>query len=153
MATEMKKLAAQMQVAGLIIQALTSGIWDMVGEGSFALSSSIGDGLLAGAERGAGLEIAGEKPEDVLTELGRLFVDELGFCQAVNVESDGDAITMTVEKCMIASSCAQFEQAGVGFFYCPYLCVGLAALKRLGMRARSHVDFKGTGSVITFDML
>jgi len=31
------------------------------------------------------LEIAGEKPEDVLTEIGRLFVDEFGFASSVDI--------------------------------------------------------------------
>ena len=47
-----------------------------------------------------GLEIDGESPEDVLQEVGRLFVDEFGFATEVEVASDGDVFTMKVHNCV-----------------------------------------------------
>ena len=34
-------------------------------------------------------EIAGEDPKDVITEIGRIFADEMGFKDSFRVEGDG----------------------------------------------------------------
>lgn len=154
MATEEKKKENQLRLMGMTMRGVALGIWDIVGETASSLGPSIGEQTLAVMEKEMGLEVAGEKPEDVLTEIGRLFTDEFGFCESVKIEPGNDSVTMTVDKCKMATLTGKLIDDGVDPFICPYRNTGVAALKRLGKNARASVKFeKGKGSVITFEMV
>lgn len=154
MASEEKKKANQLRLMGFTMRGVALGIWDIVGETASSLGPRIGEQTLEVMEKEMGLEIAGEKPEDVLTEIGRLFVDEFGFCESVNVEPGSDTITMTVNKCLMATLTGKLIDDGVDPFICPYRNAGLAALKRLGVKTRTKVNFEpGKGSIITFELM
>lgn len=154
MATEEKKKENQLRLMGMTMRGVALGIWDIVGDTASSLGPSIGEKTLAVMEKEMGLEVAGEKPEDVLTEIGRLFTDEFGFCNAVKIEPGNDSITMTVDQCKMATLTGKLIDDGVDPFICPYRNTGVAALKRLGKNARATVKFeKGKGSVITFEMV
>lgn len=151
---EEKKKANQLRLMGLTMRGVALGIWDVVGESASSLGPRIGEQTLEMMEKEMGLEVAGEKPEDVLIEIGRLFVDEFGFCESVNVEPGSDAITMTVNKCLMASLTGKLIDDGVDPFICPYRNTGVAALRRLGIKPRAHVSFEeGKGSIITFELM
>jgi hypothetical protein len=153
MATEEQKKANQMRLVGLTVRGTALGIWDMIGETASSLGPSIGQQTLEMMEKEMGLEIAGEKPEDVLNEIARLFVDEFSFCSSIDLEAESDVITMKVSDCLMATLTGKLIDDGVDPFICPYRNTGAAALKRLGMRVRTRVDFDGKRSVITFELL
>jgi hypothetical protein len=103
-----------------------------------------------------GLEIDGESPEDVLQEVGRLFVDEFGFATEVEVASDGDVITMKVHNCANRTFTDDLVAAGVGSpFICPFMCVSDAVFDRMGEKALTKIEkwVKGNGSIITFEFI
>ena len=156
MATEQEKMANRARLWGLTVVGMTMGIWDMVEDSAASLSPAIGSQILGMVEKQLGLEVAGEKPEDVLVELARIFVDEFGFASEANVERTDKAIVVTFKNSVGTPEFAMMKQHGVEkLFSHPFLCTGLGALTELGFksRARVEVDPAVKSTVITFDLV
>ncbi len=156
MATEQEKNARQAQMLGLITFSMTLGIWEMVEESATSLTPIIGAQLLGEIEKRLGLEIAGEKPQDLFVELGRIFVDELGFGSEVKVESVEKTILVTFKNAIGSPEFAMLKERGVEkLFSHPFLCTGIAALTKMGIKARGNVavDKATNTQTITFDLL
>jgi hypothetical protein len=156
MASEQDKLAHRVRLWGLTVMGMGEGIWDMVQESSMTLSPTIGAATLAEIEKQLGLEIAGEKPEDILTELGRIFVDEYGYATEAKVERTGNNLRVTLSNAAGTPEFAAVQSRGVEkLFFQPYFCTGLAALARLGQKARGTVEINAAAKsqTVTFELL
>lgn len=156
MATEEQKKANMLRLAKLTLYGLTTGIWDLVGEGALGLSRLVGDEILPVLEKEMGLELTGESLVDIVTEVGRLFVDEFGFAQEVEIETQGDRIIMKVRGCANRKLSDDLRAAGMEKpFICPFLCVVGAVLDRMGQKAMSTIEKweEGKGSIITFELI
>ena len=156
MATDQEKIAHQVRMLGLTTVGMTLGIWELVEESATSLTPIIGSQLLGEIEKQLGLEIAGEKPQDLFVELGRIFVDEYGFASEAKVESADKSILVTFKNAMGSLEYAMLKERGVEkLFSHPFLCTGIAAMARMGLKARGNVDIdKATNSqTITFDLL
>ncbi len=156
MATEEAKKKNMLRLANLALFGVTKGLWDLVGESAFALSSTIGDAVLSLMEKEMGLEIAGEKPADVVAEIGRLFVDEFGIASKIDVKEGDSQITLHVNNCLNLSLTRRLAEAGVEKpFICPIANAAQTALRRMGVKARLDVATwpEGSGSIITLDLL
>lgn len=156
MATEQQKYANRARLWGLTVVGMTMGIWDMVEESSLALSPQIGAQILTMLEKQLGLEIAGEKPEHLLIELGRIFVDEYGFASEAKVESADKTLRVTLENAVGTPEFAMMKEHGVEkAFSHPFFCAGLASLTRLGLKARGSVEIDATAKryVITYELI
>jgi len=154
MATDQQKFANRARLWGLTVMGMTLGIWDMVEETSLTLSPQIGSQTLAEMEKQLGLEIAGEKPEHLLNELGRIFVDEYGFASEARVESNAKTFKVTLENAVGTPEWAMMKERGVAkAFSHPFFCTGLAALSRIGLKCRGSVETDAAAKryVITFE--
>jgi hypothetical protein len=139
MATDEKKAANRARVAEYTLVGLAAALWEMVGESSMALAAPIGEQILKLTEKEMGLEIAGETPQAVLTEVARLLADEFGYCKEVRLEEKGDMLTLYAKDCVTSNMPRQLKEAGVDKYYIsPGLLLSLAALKRLGVKARGE---------------
>jgi hypothetical protein len=137
MATEMEKKEKLEEIEGLTIYGLALGMWELFGESSFATSQSIGEFLLTNFEAESGLEIEGETPEHILTEVARLLTDEVGLIQGGKTSMNGDTVTFTCQNCSFSKGSNALEGQGVQPFYCPVYNVTTAALReRLGKKSR-----------------
>ncbi len=156
MATDQQKVANRARMWGMVAVSMTLGIWDMVQESSLSISPVIGKAMLEDLEKLAGLEIAGEQPEAIMVELGRIFVDECGFATEVKVEKTGSGLKITMLNAVGTSEFGALQEQGVEkLFSHPFYCVGLAALARLGCKARGTVELDKAAKtyVITFELL
>ncbi len=145
-----------LRLARMTLFGLTTGVWDLIGEGALGLSHEIGSQILPVLEKEMGLEIAGETPEDVLQEIGRLFVDEFGFATEVTVSADGDKLEMKVRNCLNRKLTDDLMNAGVSKpFICPFMCVADSVFDRIGVKALTDVTkwTEGKGSIITFELV
>lgn len=155
MATEEQKKQNMLRLARMTLFGLTTGVWDLLGEGSLGLSHEIGDEILPILEKEMGLEIAGEDPVQVLQEVGRIMVDEFGFAQSVDVSGDGDRLVMKVHSCANRKLSDDLEAAGITHpFICPFMCVSDAVFDHMGIKVMSKVDrwHEANGSIITFTL-
>jgi hypothetical protein len=155
MATDAKKAENQLKMHQMIITGMALGIWDLIGETAKAISPRIGEQLLTIAEKEAGLEIAGESPDHILTEVGRLFVDEIGGASAAELEVNGNELSLKLRDTPGRELLRPLVAAGVEPFFEPVMCIGVAALARLGKRARVSMEAweEGKGGIIHFELV
>ncbi len=156
MATEQEKSARRARLWGLTTIGLTLGIWDMVQESALTLSLPIGKAILSDMEKTMGLELAGEKPEDILVEIGRICIDEGGFASEAKVEKTDKGLQVTLISAVGTSEFADLVEKGVEkLFSHPFYCVCLAALARLGCKARGtvEIDKARNNQVFCFELL
>ena len=156
MATEQEKIAHRARMWGLTTVGMTLGIWEMVEESATSLTPIIGAQLIGEIEKQLGLEIAGEKPQDLFVELGRIFVDEYGFGSEVKVESADKTTHVTFQHAAGSPEFAMLKERGVEkLFSHPFLCAGIAALARMGIKARGSVEVNkaAISQTITFELL
>lgn len=154
MATEEAKKRNQYRLMSMALTGLSTGVWNTLGESSFAFSGLMGRQILSVMEDEMGLEVAGESPEDVVDEIGRLFVDEFGFAADITVSSNGeDHMELKVRNCINRKYTDELLEAGVAKpFICPILNASQAALRRMGYKMHEDVEkwVEGNGSIITF---
>jgi actin-like ATPase involved in cell morphogenesis len=156
MANEQQKIANRARLWGLTVVGMTIGIWEMVEETSVALSPQIGAQILAMAEKQLGLEIAGEKPEHLLVELGRIFVDEYGYASEIKVEGTDKTFRVFLENVVGFPETVMMKERGVEkAFSNPFFCAGLAALARLGLKVRGSLDIDVANRrfIVTYEVI
>jgi hypothetical protein len=89
-----------------------------------------------------------------MIEIGRIFVDEFGFCGDIDVETnDADGYTVKVKQCVNRKFTDQLLAAGVEKpFICPIMNACQAALRRMGYKMHENVEkwAEERGSIITF---
>ena len=154
MATEEQKKANMFRLTKLVVHGLTTGIWDLLGDGATGLSRQIGHQILPVLEKEMGLELSGDSLLDIANEVGRLAMDEFGIAENVDASGDNDKITLKVKNCILRGLSDDILAAGVGqSFSCPFLCVGNAILDRKGIKAMSNIEKweEGKGSIITWE--
>jgi hypothetical protein len=137
MATEDEKKKNLARLNAMIIYGLEKGLWDLFGESALATTNLVGRGMLELLEKNMGLEIVGENPQDMLTEIGRLFVDEFGIATAFDTTFAEDTADFVVENCVLMNVEEDLIKAGIKPFVCPYLNIATAAMRqRLGERTK-----------------
>ncbi len=156
MATEEEKKRNLARINAMIIYGLEKGLWDLLGESALAVSATVGAGMLESMEKTMGLEIAGEEPQDILTEIGRIFVDEIGIALKFDIATEGDNVEFDVQNCILLKTEAELIEAGIQPFMCPYLNIAAAAMRsRLGVKARIDkidVDIANKRCALCFEM-
>jgi len=156
MAAEATNTANRLRLTGISFVGLAIGIWDFVGEAACALSPKIGEEVLAFMKQELGLEINGQNPEDLLAEIGQLFVDEFNFASDACVESTGNTITIRIKDYAGLDLMEQLEAAGVNKpFICPIMNTGIAAIRQLGLRPHVKIEKweAGKGMIGTFRLI
>lgn len=137
MVSDADKKKRLLRVFNVTVYGLASGLWDLFGEASFATTNRIGDKVLAILEKEAGLEINGENPEDILNEIERLLIDEIGTMSDGEVTIDGDVVSMACQRCFLRDATRDLEEAGAQPFACVPMTIAASAMrKRLGTRHR-----------------
>lgn len=137
MATEAEKRQRLLKVFNIGMYGMIKGLWDLFGDTSMATANSIGAMMLATVEKESGLEIAGENPEDILQEIVRLLVDEVGTMSAGTVTMNGDRVSIACKECFLREATGWLEAEGVQPFACLPMGLSAAAMrKRLGVKHR-----------------
>ena len=155
MATEERKKLNQLRLLEMIVAGLTTSVWDMVGDSAYVFSRSIGESILQVMEKEMGLEIAAEPSGgDVGTEINRIFVDEFGLAESIELTADGNTATSRVKNYAGYQMFKKLMDAGVEQpFTDPIMCTGQAVLHRMGMkvRVRAEVWEEGKGMLINWE--
>ncbi len=157
MATEEEKKRNLARINAMIIYGLEKGLWNLLGESALALSTTVGEGMLEQMEQAMGLEIEGEEPQDILTEIGRIFVDEIGIAVGFGLTKQGDQVSLDVDHCVLLNVEEDLIASGIQPFMCPYLNIAAAAMRqRLGGKTqitKIEVDQENRRCSLRFELL
>lgn len=156
MTTDLEKAINSARLWGFSLMGMTLGIWDMVEESAASLSPQIGSQLLSMLEAQFHFKPAGETPEVLLTELGQIFVNEFAFASKVELECMDKTLRVLFTKAVGTAEFNLMKERGVEkLFSHPFLCVGIAALSRLGYKARGSVDVDpvAQATTVSFELL
>jgi hypothetical protein len=101
-------------------------------------------------------KIDSDKPEEALRQLGRMFVEDIGYAADAKVTATEKQIRVHFSKAVSVPEFALLQKKGVKkLFSHPFMSAGVAVLARLGQKARweVEVDPAGGNETITFDLL
>ena len=141
MATEEEKKRQMVRVFSLMIGGLAVGIYDLFGESAYALMRKVGENILDMMQKEMGLEIEGEEPEDVLNELMRIWVDEIGYIDEAKVEKTETGWNVIGHGCKGWNLSQKIIASGVKEpFTCPIMNTMNAALAKMGIQTHMKID-------------
>jgi len=155
MATEEQKKTRQMKLFNEVIFGLAKGMWELFGEGAWGTVAEIGEEIVEEIEHDLGLEIQGENPHDILTELERILVDELGACKAADLKIENGRIDILAEDCILLHASHDLQKEDIPAFTCIPMMLAAAVLReRLGLKERLlGVTIEGNKCDIAFEMV
>jgi hypothetical protein len=154
MATEEQKKKQMVKIFSMMIQGLASGIYELFEDSAYALMKTVGKDILEIMQKEMGLEIDGEEPGEVLNELLRIWVDEIGFFEDAKVEETAEGWTVTGNNCKGWNLTQKILSTGVKEpFTCPIMNSMNAALDKLGIKTHMKIEpvpkTKGTRFTLT----
>jgi hypothetical protein len=139
MATEEQKKLRQLRLFNNLIFGFAKGLYDLFGESMLATTETIGEDLLEEFEHELGLEVHGEDPEAILTEIERLLMDEYGLVKDITLDIDegSQEIKVVTQGCLLWRATESLKAVDVPPYTCVPMSLATAALrKRLGKKAK-----------------
>ena len=137
MATMEEKKLRQLRLFNDLVFGFAKGLYDLFGDSALATVDTIGEDILEEMEHELALEIHGENPQDILTEIERLLIDEYGLVKHAKLVIEGDEIDMICEGCLLWKCTKDLTAEGIPPYTCVPMMMASAALhKRLGRKAR-----------------
>ena len=146
MATEEQKKVRMIRLFNMVIAGMAKGLYDLFGDAAIGIVGPIGEELLEEMEHQLGLEIHGEDPQSILTEIERLLIDEYGLMKdgRIEIHPETHEVDLLVKDSLLWDASTELHEAGLPPLACVEMMIAEAALrKRLGRKAK----FVG----ITFD--
>lgn len=141
MASEEEKKRQLVRVFSLMIEGLAKGIYDLFDDSAYALMKTVGIDLLEIMQKEMGLEIHGENPSDVLNELLRIWVDEIGFFNDAAVKEIENGWEIEGHQCKGWNLTQKILATGVKEpFTCPVMNTLHAALDKMGVHTHMHIE-------------
>jgi hypothetical protein len=141
MATEEQKKRQMVRVFSIMIEGLARGIYDLFEDSAYALMKTVGENLLEIMQKEMGLEIEGEEPIDVLNELLRIWVDEIGFFEDAKVEETEKGWVIVGNNCKGWNLSKKLQDSGVKEpFTCPIMNSMNAALGKMKIKTHMHIE-------------
>jgi hypothetical protein len=137
MANEEQKKARLLMLSNSLISGYGKGLYDLFGDSALATVSTIGESTIKEMENEMGLEIHGENPQDILSELGRILVDEYGLARSMKFEIQGQDMNVVCQGCLLWPATKSILASGAPPFHCvPMMLAKVVIGKRLGKKTQ-----------------
>ena len=139
MATEKQKKARMVHLFNMIIAGMSKGLYDLFGEAAMSIMPPVGEKRLKEMEHELGLEIHGETPQHILTEIERLLMDEYGIFKegTFKFRPDTHEVDITITDSVLWNATAKLHKTGLPPLACVEMMIASAALrKRLGQKSK-----------------
>ncbi|MBN1439404.1 MAG: hypothetical protein JW929_08350 [Anaerolineales bacterium] len=156
MATDPQKMENRARLWGMTVTGMTLGIWGMVEESATSLAPQVGSQILEMIETVLDRKIDAGKPDEAVRQLGKLFVEDIGYAADFKVEAADKQIRASFSKAVSVPEFALLQKKGVQkLFSHPFMSAGVAVLARMGQKARwsVEVDPAAGNETVTFDLL
>lgn len=152
MANEEQKKARLIMLSNNIIAGYGKGLYDLFGDSAMATVSTIGESTIKQMENEMGLEIHGENPQDILSELARILIDEYGLARSLKFEFQGQDVNVVCQGCLLWPATKSILASGAPPFHCvPMMLAKVAINKRLGKKIQ-FVNLEQTDSNMTCEI-
>ena len=125
----------------LLLYGLEKGLWNMLGEASFAVTNTVGQEMLKVLEA-EGLQVADRESGELATEIGRYFVEKMAIAQSFDIEKENSTVALHVHQCILMDVEKELLAHGVQPFLCPFLNITMAALRQNSGGATTITDFQ-----------
>lgn len=136
MATDEQKKARQLKLCNDILFGFAKGMYDLFGDSALATVVEIGEDIIEEMEHELGLEIHGEDPQAILTELERILIDEYDMARHASIKVKDHEVELYMEGCMFWHATQELRKEGIPPYTCVPMMIAEAALhKRLGKKA------------------
>lgn len=129
----------------LMILALTYGLWNISGKGSYSVTREIGRAFINEIKN------SGENLIDDKTALQNVkdYFIRNKFARDMEYEIKEDVVELEIKNCRFFGLCKQLESQGVMITTCPYTNTAAMALEEtMGYRYRINKEQKGYGHKI-----
>ncbi len=125
----------------LLLYGLEKGLWNMLGEASFAVTNTVGKEMLEVMEK-EGLQVEGRDPGELVAEIGQRFVADMAIAETFDIEKEDSTVALHVHKCILMDVEKELLAAGVQPFMCPFLNIATSALRKQTGGATSITEFQ-----------
>lgn len=139
MATEEQKKARMIRLFNMVIAGMARGLYDLFGDAAIGVVGPIGEDILEEMEHQLGLEVHGEDPQTILTEIERLLIDEYGLMKdgKIEIHPETHEVDLLVQDSLLWDANIELKEAGLPPLACIEMMIAEAALrKRLGRKAK-----------------
>lgn len=137
MATEEQKKMRLLKLFNDVVFGFGKGLYDLFGDSALATVDAIGEDIIEEMEHEMGLEIHGEDPQSILTELERILVDEYGLAKKMTLKVEEHEVDIICHGCELWHATQDILATGAPPFHCVPMMIAEAALhKRLGKKAK-----------------
>lgn len=113
----------------LLLYGLEKGLWNLLGEASLSMTSTVGTEMLQFLEE-KGLKVEGADPGQLVAEVGRRFVEDMGIADAFDIHKENESVALQVHGCVLMEVEARLVEQGIKPFMCPFLNIAMAALRK-----------------------
>lgn len=132
---------------GLMILALTKGLWTISGKGSYSVTKEIGRTFIQELKN-HGADLSSQ--EKALDSIKEYFIDQNKFARNLEYTTNQDQVELNVQNCRFFGLCQQLETQGVLITTCPYTNTAATVLEEVtGYRHRINKEQKDFGHHIT----
>ncbi len=144
-------------ISCIVVYGLQKVLWETLGEGSLAFTSLIGEEVLKVLENEAGLKVEGDGAQDLLNNIGQIFVEKIGLAKSFSSKIDGDTVNMEVEGCYFFNVEEMLAKNNIKPFVCPFMNASTYAMRRnLNVRSKINdvtIDVPSKKCTMQFQML
>ncbi|GEM_PF-1419822 len=127
MTEEQKKMWDQL--VEMLLYGLEKGLWDMLGDASFAVTNTVGREMLKTLEA-KGLQVEGQDPGELASSVGKFFVDNMAIADEFDIEKENSTVALHVHNCILMDVEKDLIEQGVQPFLCPFLNITMNALRQ-----------------------
>ncbi len=127
MTEEQKKMWDQL--VEMLLYGLEKGLWDMLGDASFAVTNTVGREMLKTLEA-KGLQVDDRDPGELASAVGKFFVDHMAIADSFDIEKENSTVGLKVHNCILMNVEKSLLEQGVQPFLCPFLNITMNALRQ-----------------------
>ncbi len=129
------------KLVAMLLYGLEKGLWNMLGEASFAITNTVGQEMLQTLEK-EGLQISGREPGELAHEVGQYFTQHMGIAQEFDIEKEDGSVALHVHRCILMDVEKELLAEGIQPFLCPFLNITMSALRKNTGGATTITDFQ-----------
>lgn len=126
-----------MRLFNKFVAGFAKGLYDLFEDSALAIADTMGSEILGQMETELGIQVVGENPGEIFTQLKQLLVDEYGMIQDAKIAATDNQIGIEVTECLMWQATEELIEADVPPYICmPMMMTSASLHKRLDTKLR-----------------